>query len=155
VENRIGAAGQFDLPRQQLKALLLRRKVEADLRQRLVRFASFLAARPIGTALSFASRRAGPCAARPALVARASLTAGWTARDPGTVLAAVSTTRTGLFATFVFREAIGVRRLLRPGGQELKFQLFQIQTAIRRSEERRVGKECRSRRARYRVIKRV
>src|SRR5437773_6534539 len=132
VENRIGATGQFDLARQRFKALLLRREVEGDLRQRLVRFASFLAARLIVTALPFATRRAGARAARPALVARPSVTAVWTARHPGTVLAAVSSARTGLFAAFVFRKPIGVRRLLRPGRQELQFQLFQIQTGVRR-----------------------
>jgi hypothetical protein len=133
VENRVGAAGQFDLARQRFKALRLRREVEVDLRQRLVRFALLLAARPIETALSFATRRARACVTRPALVADASVTttAGWSARHPGTALAAVSTARTGIRAAFVFREAIGVRRLLRPGGQELQFQVFQIQTGIR------------------------
>src|SRR5207245_1910088 len=113
-------------------ALLLRRQVEADLRQRLVRLALFLAARSIETALPFVTRRPCACVARPALIARASITAGWPARRTRAALAAVAIARTGIRAAFVFREAIGMRRLLGPGGQQLQFQIFQIQTGIRR-----------------------
>src|SRR5207245_11714781 len=101
-------------------------------RQWLLRLALFLAARPVGPALPVATRRAAASVARAALVAGASGTTGWMARHPGAALAAVATPRTRLPAALIFCEAIGVRRLLRPGGQELQLQVFQIQTGIRR-----------------------
>src|SRR5205814_2136824 len=93
VENRVGAAGQLDLARQRFQALLLRGEVEVDLRQRLIRFALILAARPIGTAWTLAMLRARSVIARTALVAGASVTAHWAARHPGAAIAAVPTAR--------------------------------------------------------------